>query len=394
MDIHVDEVAPQRSESRVLELEETLRAIHHGEADAVVVSGPEGDRVFILEGADHAYRVMVESIDEGAATLTSEGLILFVNRRFAEMLGVPAEQLLSSRLHDIVRGIEGCALDELLHKARNAAQKQECDLLVVGGKLLPTHLSLTPLQGDPSGGICLIAMDLTGQRERQAEFARAEAALRHLSGRLLSIQDEERRRIARDLHDCTGQTLTVLGLKLGLLSQELGVRSQRIQTLLEESSDLARQASTEIRDLAHLLHPLQIEQVGLRPGLEWHLRQLSEVSGLRIDLSISPEIGRLPVEIEIALFRVIQESLENVRRHSGSGTASVRIFCQQAEVILEVEDRGRGMPAEFSGQHVAGAGIGLIGMRERLLKLGGRLEVTSSERGTLVRAVLPLPLQT
>ncbi|MGH9354424.1 MAG: histidine kinase [Terriglobia bacterium] len=398
MDLEVDEISPRRMEeiqARLVELEETLRAIHHGEVDAVVVSGPQGDRVFTLEGADHAYRVMVESLDEGAATLTTAGLILYANRRFAEMLGMPVEKLAGSRLHDIVQGLAGCALDELLHKAQATAQKQECDLLVAGGKLLPTHLSLTPLRGDPSGGICLLATDLTQQRQRQAELARTEASLRRLTARLLGLQDDERRRIARDLHDSTGQTLTVLGLKLGQLTREFaGPGARRVRKLLAESTALARQACTEIRDLAHLLHPLELEQIGIVAGIEWHLRHLSSVSGISVKLSVPPDFGRLRAEVEIALFRIVQESLENVRRHSGSPTATVRLSRQPERIVLEIQDQGRGMPSGSNGgQNAGGSGIGLVGMRERLRQLDGELQIESSEHGTLIRAIVPLPVE-
>jgi PAS domain S-box-containing protein len=402
----------EQSEARLNELEETLRAIRQGEADAVVVATSQGDRVFTLQGADHPYRVMVEAINEGAATLSVDGLILYANRRLAEMVEVPLEKLIGSALNDIVQVLNCSALEVLLQAARTSAQKEECNLLVTGGKLLPAYLSLSPLTGDDFQGICMIATDLTDQKVRQEELGKAneqlrseirernriENALRQLTGRLLNLQDEERRRIARDLHDSTAQTLNRLALNLAYIeSQSQQAGDSGAPKLLRESMALAEQASKEIRDLSHLLYPPALDEMGLVAAIQWHAARTSEVTGIKVKLDLPAEVPRLPRETEVALFRVLQESLENVRRHSGSPVAEVRLKAQEDNVLLEIIDEGHGAPAGLlngSGGSVTGLGVGVAGMRERLRQLGGLLEVESGPTGTIVRATVPASART
>jgi PAS domain S-box-containing protein len=398
-------------QARLNELEETVRAIRCGEVDAVVVSSSGGERVFTLEGADHPYRVMVEAINEGAATLTPAGLILYANRRFAEMVEVPLEALIGSKLHDHVRITNGCDLDESLRDALTVPQKEECLLLVTGGKVLPAYLSLSPLEGSDFQGVCMVATDLTEQKSRQEELARAneqlrseigqrnrvESALRQLTGRLLNVQDEERRRIARDLHDSTAQNLNRLVLNLAYIQNEGQAQGKlSVPELITESIGVAQQASKEIRDLSHLLYPPALDEMGLAEAIRGHAARTSEVTGIEISLDVPPDMARLPREVEVALFRVLQESLENVRRHSGSPTAQVRLAPQQQTVLLEIRDQGHGMPSGLlaeSGENAATTGLGLAGMRERLRQLGGRCEIESSDRGTTVRATVPVALR-
>lgn len=393
-------------QARVQQLEDTLRAIRGGEVDAVVVSAHEGDRVFTLEGTDHPYRMMVETINEGAATLTVTGQVLYSNRRFADMIGMPLQNLIGSKLREVVQTLECPTLDALLERAQTAPQKEECLLLVAGANPIPAYLSLSPLKGLDVQAICLIATDLSEHKSRQAELARTnelfkaeiaerkrvEEALRQLTGRLLSLQDEERRRIARDLHDSTAQTLNGLVLSLAYLqSQGQKPGDHNAPKVLAESIALAEQAATEIRNLSHLLYPPALDQMGLVTAIQWHAARTSEVAGIEVTLEVPADMVRLPREIEVALFRVLQESLENVRRHSGSKVASVRLVRQDDEVLLEIKDQGRGVPAELltkSDPNVAG--LGVPGMRERVRQLGGGLEIESGAGGTRVRAVVPL----
>ena len=231
-----------------------------------------------------------------------------------------------------------------------------------------------------------VGVDITAQR-------RAEASLRQLTRRLFKVQDEERRRIARDLHDSTAQTLCALALKLAVIQQRMP-GDPRTPELVAESVALAEQASKEVRNLSHLLHPPDLDHIGLIATIEWHSKQVSEVSGINVSLDLPAEFKRLPEDIETALFRILQESLENVRRHSGSPVADVRLIQRQQTVVLEVRDQGHGAPSGLLtnvDRNVAGLGVGVVGMRERLRQLGGRLEIESGASGTLVRAIVPVP---
>ncbi|MGH9356067.1 MAG: histidine kinase [Terriglobia bacterium] len=391
--------APKRSSTkltplraRVRDLNETLQAIHSGEVDAVLVSGPSGDSVFTLHGAEHPYRVMVEGIYEGAATLTADGFVLYANQQFAKMLRMPLRSLVGSSLCDIVR-IKNCpGLADLLKRAKKSPQKEECELVVCGGQLLPAYLSLRSVEEGDFRGVCLIATDLT-------ELKRKELELADLSARLLKSQDEERRRIARDLHDSTAQALVALQLNLGLIEARAnGLSDPNVSEAISESKALAKQALQEIRTISDLLHPPDLDVVGLAAALEWLARRFSQRGAIKIHLETAG-VGRLNRSAEIALFRVVQECLNNVQRHSGSRSATVRMSQQKSEFVLEVQDHGHGMPAGLiksrgslkNDRHSAmQMGVGIAGMRERLRQLGGNLEISSSRRGTIVRAALPL----
>jgi len=197
---------------------------------------------------------------------------------------------------------------------------------------------------------------------------------------LLQIQDEERRRIARELHDELGQQLS--GLKMVLDCKKGN----------EDASQLADTALSMVRNLSYLLHPPLLDEAGLRPALHWYVDGLAKRSGIRISLDLKPQLfPRLPKDIEVTAFRVIQESLTNVYRHSGSETARVEIEKQTDRVIIRVRDYGKGCPAELAGTRSAPRlGVGISGMRERIRQFGGELVFARAEPGTLIEAIIPL----
>jgi PAS domain S-box-containing protein len=203
--------------------------------------------------------------------------------------------------------------------------------------------------------------------------------LQKLSAQLLQIQDEERRRLARELHDELGQQLS--GLKMILDSRKGN----------EDASGLADTALTMVRSLSYLLHPPLLDEAGLRPALYWYVDGLAKRSGIQISLDLKPQLfPRLPKDIEVAVFRVIQESLTNVYRHAGSESARVEIEKQTERVVIRVRDYGKGCPLEVIGAKPTGRlGVGISGMRERIRQLGGELLVVSAEPGTLVEARVP-----
>jgi signal transduction histidine kinase len=221
----------------------------------------------------------------------------------------------------------------------------------------------------------------------------AERALRQLSGRLLRLQDEERRRIARELHDSTAQGLVALLMNLNLVQESAPVLSSTSRRALEESLALCEECSAEIRTLSYLLHPPLLDEMGLASALRWFGDGFSQRSKIQLDLQVSPTVGRLPKDIETTLFRIVQESLTNIHRHSGSPTARIRVSRDPSHVTLEVEDHGKGMPAAILQKSSNGAwlGVGLAGMRERVEQLGGRLEIRSGRQGTRISVTISLP---
>jgi signal transduction histidine kinase len=230
-------------------------------------------------------------------------------------------------------------------------------------------------------------------QEEIGERQQMEASLRELSNRLLRIQDEERRRLARELHDSTAQNLAALSMNLAVAGREKGALDERSRVALEESAALAERCSREIRSLSYLLHPPLLEEVGLVAALRWCADGFSQRSGIRVELALPPDFHRLPLEIENALFRIVQECLTNIQRHSGSETAWIRLACRQGRVLLEVRDEGRGIPVEVLDRRggVKSLGVGLLGMRERVQQLGGKLGIESGKSGAKVRVDIPLP---
>jgi signal transduction histidine kinase len=229
-------------------------------------------------------------------------------------------------------------------------------------------------------------------KERTADLERAEESLRALSARLLQAQDEERRRIARELHDSAGQLLTALNMNLVPIQNDahkLGPASVRA---IRESFQLIEQLSKELRTISHLLHPPMLDEAGLEFALQWYVEGFAERSQIEVDFELAPDLGRLSRDAEIAIFRLVQESLTNIHRHANSPTASVRIFREGDEVQVRVTDQGKGMPANLNGHGLARAGVGVQGMRERLRQLKGKLEIRSGPGGTTVQASLPAPV--
>ncbi len=227
-------------------------------------------------------------------------------------------------------------------------------------------------------------------RQRTAQLQQSNKDLRDLSVRLLRVQDDERRRIARDLHDSTGQALAALKLELAGVERELAPRNPPIARRLASAIENARQISDELRTMSYLLHPPLLDELGLGSALRWYVDGFAKRSGISVHLDLPGE-GRLAPEMETMLFRVVQECLINIHRHSGSATAAIRLAKSADGIVLEVEDEGRGMTAEELSELASGGalGVGLRGMRERIKDFGGELEILSSGRGTTVKAVIP-----
>jgi signal transduction histidine kinase len=229
-------------------------------------------------------------------------------------------------------------------------------------------------------------------QELESLVAVRTAELRKLSQRLLKVQDEERRKFARDLHDSTGQTLAALKMSIVFLRQSCKADVPRL-AMISEVEGLADQAIDEIRTMSYLLHPPLLDEVGFACAAEWYIEGFSKRSGINVKAQIANSPERLPRNMEVTLFRILQESLTNVHRHSGASDATVRFQHQPEAVVLEVKDSGKGIPAErlrlLRGVS-AETGVGLAGMRERLRELEGNLEIESNSGGTSMRATVPL----
>ena len=215
--------------------------------------------------------------------------------------------------------------------------------------------------------------------------------LSDLTSKLLQMRDEEQRRLARELHDSVGQLLAAMSMNLSILARERAL-SKLAERAMAENAALLAQISSEIRTISHLLHPPLLDEIGLASGLRLYLEGFAERSHMRVDLELANDFGRLSRDMETALFRIVQECMTNVHRHSKSATAAIRLTRSAVEVCLEVADAGKGISQEKILEIQSGKtyGVGLRGMRERIRQLGGRLEIRSSCKGTIVAVQLPM----
>ena len=215
--------------------------------------------------------------------------------------------------------------------------------------------------------------------------------LRELTSRLMTLQDDERRKIARDLHDSAGQYLAAIAMNLAMI-ERADPGSPNFKASIADASAAVDQCTSEIRTLSYLLHPPLLDELGLRSALSFYVEGFSERSGIKVELNIPQDLGRFPSSIETALFRVVQQSLANIHRHSGTHAAEVRIEADAEQVLVQICDQGRGIPPEViarinSGKQIAG--VGIAGMSERIRSFGGRFDVRSSKDGTTVEVSLP-----
>jgi PAS domain S-box-containing protein len=369
----------EKSAHNVSEAEETLRAIRDGHVDAFVVSEPEGHRVYAMEGADLPYSVLVERMQQGAAMLDERGCIIYCNNSLADLLGVPREKVIGVALQDFVIAKDHASSQQLLSDAKRGSSEGEMKLSRPDGTRIAAHFSYTLLSRDKSATGVLIT-DLTPLK-LQAE----------LTSRVQRLQDDERRRIARELHDSIGQLLVAIGMNTASIKMESDQLTPEVAQLLDDNAKMVEEISSEIRTMSHLLHPPLLDEVGLSSAIRWYIEGFAERSKIETVLDIPEKMERLPPNMEIAVFRAVQECLTNIHRHSGSSSCSVKISRDDGNLLVEVKDSGRGIPEAKQLTLPASGGVGLRGMQERIRQIGGNMEIDSSPQGTVITARIPVP---
>ena len=499
--------------ARLKTAEETLAAIRSGEVDALMVLGRRGEQVVTLKGGEPAYRMLVEAMSEGAATLSAKGDVLYSNRRFAEMIGRPAGKIVGITFHSLVEGTERDRFRTFLAAAQKRIAKGEFNLRSSDGSLLPVHLSVTRFRGYGGHALGMVVTDLSEQKRRHAEETRlqlasivesshdaiiaktlgakivswnrgaeeiygytadevvgqpisillppgredeipaimerirrgekvehfdtkrrrkdgtvidislsvspiktpdgetigasavarditerkqaaeikqAEAMRRLLLERVLSAQEEERRRIARELHDEAGQLLTSLlvGLRTVEGSRNVAEAKAKGQWLRE----ITAQAIDELGRLARGLHPTALDDLGLGVALSRYVTEYVKIHNITVDLTLSElDAGYLPPAVQIGLYRILQEALTNIVRHSGAKAVSIGFARSATALQVEVTDNGRGFDTQAAT--VSSSRLGIPGMRERAAILGGTVSFTSTRAGTRILVEIPLTVQ-
>jgi PAS domain S-box-containing protein len=359
-----------------------------------------------LRQSEQRFRLFVEAVQEYAIfTLDTEGRVSSWNRGAQRIKGYEASEILGAHFSCFYPEEElqaGKPQRELEIAAREGRVEDEGWRLRKDGSRFWANVLITALKDDTGNvlGFTKVTRDFTERmqaqralQESRQKLQDSERSLRQLSHRLLRTQDEERRRIGRDLHDSVGQYLSGLKMKVDSLVSAAARNHTGDAEELKECAQLIADSLTEVRTISYLLYPPMLEEMGLKSAIGWYLEGFTKRSGVKIRFEISPDFRRLPVEVELALFRVLQESLANVHRHSGSPTANIRLQVN-GSVILEVSDQGKGAQLrnfEESDQDWTGAlGVGVRGMSERMRQVGGKLELSSTAEGTTVTATVPI----
>src|SRR5580692_5841425 len=362
---------------------------------------------------------IVDSSEDAIVSKTLEGIISSWNTAAERLFGYTASEAVGQHISLIIPANRRNEETVIIERIKKGERIEHFDTVRVRKDKTPLDISLTisPVR-DASGkivGASKIARDITQRKRmerelreseeryrtladaldtqvqfRTQELERRNSELRELSGLLLESQDAERRRIARELHDSAGQTLTALDLQLARIGEE-AKKDSALAKEVQNTEELVQHLARELRTTSYLLHPPLLDETGISSALSWYVQGLAERSSLEIDLQVPDNFGRLPSEMELVIFRLVQECLTNIHRHSGSKVALIRIEREENTIHVTVEDRGKGMsPERLAAIQSQGTGVGIRGMRERVRHLHGDLVIESNGSGTKVYATLPL----
>jgi PAS domain S-box-containing protein len=334
---------------------------------------------------------------------------VFANRAYLRMVGRGRSEIVGKFVRDALSELVDQGFLDLLDRVYETgeafvASAREASLIRAGIRQTLyvdfTYFPMRNLAGEIEG-ILFQGIDVSEQvraradlekrvSERTRELERAERSLRELNQKLMLAQDVERRRFALELHDSVGHLIAALQWKLVSAQESLYNPGAAMAGYIGGCLELAEDISKEIRTISHLLHPPLLDEAGLAPALHIYLEGMKERSGLSVFLEIDSDLGRFPQDLEMAIFRIVQEALTNVHRHTRASEAFVRIHLKLTSLLVEIEDRGHGI-ANFTSLDHQRMGVGLRGMRERVLSLSGQFQVRSGKKGTTVKATFPVP---
>ena len=372
---------------RLSEAEETLRAVRSGEVDAIVVNGKGGEKVFTLQGADHTYRVFVERMNEGAAVLSRDHTVLHCNGRLARFLGAGLQSVIGSSMLDLVWPDDHPKLEALLRRAAQRNCRGEIRLQSRKGTPLSVLLSLNPLRLDSTRAVCLIASDLSETKLAEQALRSSSEQFRNLAAHLLSVREEERARISREVHDELGQSLTAVKMDLAWLAARLTQGNGQMLKRIRSTTQLTDSIIQSIRRITTELRPPVLD-LGLAAAVEWQVQDFQARSGVpcKLRLLIREEVSS---NASTGMFRIFQETLTNIARHAKATRVEVVLQKERGRLVLLIHDNGQGFDQAAASPSKT---LGLLGMRERAAILGGQVNVSSAPgQGTTVTAWIPLP---
>ncbi|HKV79257.1 MAG TPA: PAS domain S-box protein [Candidatus Sulfotelmatobacter sp.] len=375
-----------------------------------------------LRESEQSFRSIAETGADAILRMDGRGVILFANQAAEKVFGYKPDELIGTELAilmpDYLREVHRCALQRYLETGERHLNwaRTEVTGLHKSGREISVELSLSESVSNEGSVFTGFLRDITERKRaedalrqseerfrklsetldaevqvRTAAFQEQATQVRDLSWRLQRTQDEERRRIAREFHDSAGQTLTVLGLSLAELVQHAGAISPELAKEGRQIEEVVQQLHREIRTTSYLLHPPLLDEAGLKSALGGYVQGIMERSRMAIEFSIPEDFGRLPPDIELAIFRVVQECLTNIHRHAQSDTATIRIARENGSICVEVRDNGKGIPPDRLAEiRLRGSGVGIAGIQERLRHFGGTMSIQSDASGTRVLATIPV----
>lgn len=380
-----DELAQLRE--RLAEAHAALRAIRRGEVDAVVVESKVGPRVYTLDGAEFDYRVLIESMNEGALVLTRSTVILYANTHFARMVERPLAQLMGSSLNNLLSTAHQVALRRLVSRTGTVGATAEVDLRLPRGVPVPARVSIRRLPGTAGKNLSfgMVVSDMSAFHER-------EDLLRRFSRRLMHVQETERVQIATDLGDNIAQLLCAILVRCQLLVGRLPIHESAFRKETVGFAKLLRATADKVHRISSKLRPHGLEILGLVAALRGLAAESADRMGVSIEMNCARMTTRLPAGAELALYRILQEALRNVEQHAQARHVTVTLRRRGPVVQLYVKDDGIGFDAnDRRAEGVRARAFGLLGMRERAAAVGGALEVKSgTSTGTEVRLSVPL----
>ncbi len=376
---------------RLAEAEETIRAIRDGEVDVVVVTKKKGLQLFTLEGAEHTYRVLIESMNEGALTLTADKVILYANGCFARMVKCPLEQVTGSSFRRFLSAADQALLRPLMKKSATTGSKMQVMLHGGDGSRLPVQISVREMAKDSSGRVTIgmVVTDMT-------EARRTEEMLRALTHRVVQVQEAERGRVAMELHDNITQLICAVVFRSQALAESLSTHDGPAKDAAIQLCTMLGHTAEEVERISRNLRPSILDQLGLVAVMRATSTEFTARTGVAVKLACVELLERPPADIELALYRIFQQALMNVETHAQAKHVTIVLTLWRGSVRLVIQDDGLGFdPENLPARRKGNGGLGLLSMRERATYVGGTFTIDSSRRaGTKIEICIPLVAET